>query len=134
MWAETYRTIRTAVLFSDSKAKSRTILVTSPEAADGKSTVVSNLAIAMAQAGQKTLVLEADFRKPMQNKIFGVNHNNKGLSGVLTGADELEEVIKSTCVSGLDILTCGPGVQNPSETLHSASFAKLIKLLAKQYD
>lgn len=134
MWAETYRTIRTAVLFSDSKAKSRTILVTSPEAADGKSTVVSNLAIAMAQAGQKTLVLEADFRKPMQNKIFGVNHNNKGLSGVLTGADELEEVIKSTCVSGLDILTCGPDVQNPSETLHSASFAKLIKLLAKQYD
>jgi len=134
VWAETYRTMRTAVLFSDSKAKSRTILVTSPEAGDGKTTVVSNLAIAMAQAGQKTLVLEADFRKPMQNKIFGVNHNNKGLSSVLTGTNELEEVIKSTCVSGLDILTCGPDVQNPSETLHSASFAKLIKLLAKQYD
>jgi succinoglycan biosynthesis transport protein ExoP len=134
VWAETYRMMRTAVLFSDSKAKSRTILVTSPEAADGKTTVVSNLAIAMAQAGQKTLVLEADFRKPMQNKIFGVNHNNKGLSSVLTGADELEEVIKSTCVSGLDILTCGPDVSNPSETLHSENFAKVLKLLAKQYD
>ncbi|KPL20659.1 MAG: hypothetical protein AMJ75_11465, partial [Phycisphaerae bacterium SM1_79] len=68
VWAETYRSMRTAVLFSDSKAKSRTILVTSPEAGDGKTTVVSNLAIAMAQAGQKTLVLEADFRKPMQSK------------------------------------------------------------------
>jgi len=134
VWAETYRTMRTAVLFSASKAKSRTILVTSPEAADGKTTVVSNLAIAMAQAGQKTLVLEADFRKPMQNKIFGVNHNNKGLSSVLAGADELEEVIKSTCVPGLDILTCGPDVPNPSETLHSDNFAKVMKLLAKQYD
>ncbi len=134
VWAETYRTMRTAVLFSDSKAKSRTILVTSPEAADGKTTVVSNLAIAMAQAGQKTLVLEADFRKPMQNKIFGVNHNNKGLSNVLVGAEELEEVIKSTCVSSLDLLTCGPDVPNPSETLHSANFAKVMKLLAKQYD
>ena len=134
IWAETYRTMRTAVLFSDSKTKSRTILVTSPEAGDGKTTVVSNLAIAMAQAGQKTLVLEADFRKPMQNKIFGVNHDNKGLSSVLAGADELEEVIKSTCVSGLDILTCGPDVPNPSETLYSANFAKVMKLLAKQYD
>ena len=134
LWAETYRTMRTAVLFSDTKAKSRTILITSPEAADGKSTVVSNLAIAMAQAGQKTLVFEADFRKPMQSKIFGVNHNNKGLSSVLAGADELEEVIKSTCVSGLDILTCGPDVPNPSETLYSANFTKVMKLLAKQYD
>ena len=134
IWAETYRTMRTAVLFSDTKAKSRTILITSPEAADGKSTVVSNLAIAMAQAGQKTLVLEADFRKPMQNKIFGVNHNNKGLSSVLAGANELEDVIKTTCVSGLDLLTCGPDVTNPSETLQSASFTKLVKLLAKQYD
>jgi succinoglycan biosynthesis transport protein ExoP len=134
VWAETYRTMRTAVLFSDTKAKSRTILVTSPEAGDGKTTVVSNLAIAMAQAGQKTLVLEADFRKPMQNKIFGVNHDNKGLSSVLAGTDKLEEVIKTTCVSDLHILTCGPEVPNPSETLHSASFTNIVKLLAKQYD
>ena len=135
VWAETYRTMRTAVIFSASKAKSRTILVTSPEAADGKTTVVSNLAIAMAQAGQKTLILEADFRKPMQNKIFDVNHSNKGLASVLAGANELEDVIKTTCVPGLDLLTCGPDVvPNPSETLHSAGFAKVMKLLAKQYD
>jgi succinoglycan biosynthesis transport protein ExoP len=134
MWAETYRTMRTAVFFSATKAKSRTILVTSPEAGDGKTTVVSNLAIAMAQAGQKTLVLEADFRKPMQSKIFGVNHSDKGLTSVLAGTQELEEVINKTCVSGLDLLTCGPDVSNPSETLHSENFAKVMKLLAKQYD
>lgn len=133
-WAETYRMMRTAVLFSDSKAKSRTILVTSPEAGDGKTTVVSNLAIAMAQAGQKTLILEADFRRPMQNKIFGVNHDNKGLSSVLAGANKLEEVIKNTCVSGLDLLVCGLDVPNPSETLQSESFHQIVKLLSKQYD
>ena len=134
IWAETYRTMRTAVLFSATKAKSRTILVTSPEAADGKTTVVSNLAIAMAQAGQKTLVLEADFRKPMQSRIFGLNHSNKGLTSVLAGTYELEEAINKTCISGLDLLTCGPDVPNPSEILHTADFNKVIKLLAKQYD
>ncbi|MBN2594538.1 MAG: polysaccharide biosynthesis tyrosine autokinase [Sedimentisphaerales bacterium] len=134
VWAEAYHTIRTAVLFSDTNAKSRTILVTSPEAGDGKTTVVSNLAIAMAQAGQKTLVLEADFRKPMQNQIFGMNHDDKGLASVLNGAYKLEDVIKTTCVSGLDLLTCGSDVPNPSETLYSVNFNKVMKLLAKQYD
>jgi capsular exopolysaccharide synthesis family protein len=133
-WAESYRTMRTAVFFGVAKAKGRTILVTSPEAGDGKTTVVSNLAIAMAQAGQKTLVLEADFRRPMQHKVFGMNHHNKGLSSVLAGRESLEGVIKSTRIAGLDLLTCGPDVPNPSETLHSEGFEKLMKLLTKKYD
>ncbi|MEK7994448.1 MAG: CpsD/CapB family tyrosine-protein kinase, partial [Planctomycetota bacterium] len=91
-------------------------------------------AIAMAQAGQKTLVLEADFRRPMQHKVFGMNHHNKGLSSVLAGRESPEGVIKSTRIAGLDLLTCGPDVPNPSETLHSAGFEKLVKLLTKKYD
>ncbi len=133
-WAENYRTMRTAVFFAASEAKGRTILVTSPEAGDGKSTVVSNLAIAMAQAGQRTLILEADFRRPMQHKIFGLNHHDKGLSSVLAGRESLEGVIKPTRIAGLDLLTCGPDVSNPSEALHSADFQKLVKLLTKRYD
>jgi len=133
-WAESYRTMRTAVFFGVSKTKGRTILITSPEAGDGKTTVVSNLAIAMAQAGQKTLVLEADFRRPMQHKVFGMNHHDKGLSSVLAGRESPEGVIKSTRIPGLDLLTCGPNVPNPSETLHSADFEKLVKLLTKKYD
>lgn len=133
-WAESYRTMRTAVFFGVSAAKGRTILVTSPEAGDGKTTVVSNLAIAMAQAGQNTLILEADFRKPMQHRIFGLNHHDKGLSSVLAGRENLEGVIKPTRITGLDLLTCGPGVPNPSETLHSTGFEKLVKLLMKKYD
>lgn len=134
LWAETYRTVRTAVFFAASKAHAKTILVTSPEVADGKSTVASNLAIAMAQAGQKVLILEADFRKPMQHRIFDLNHHNKGLSRVLSGEQILEDAIQPTYIQGLDLLACGPALSNPAETIHSEKFTKLIKLLVRQYD
>ena len=133
-WAEAYRTIRTAVFFGAPKGEAKTILITSPSAADGKTTLVSNLAIAMAQAGQKTLILDADFRKPMQHKIFETNHQDKGLSTVLAGTTTLEEAIQLTEVRGLELLTCGHEVPNPSEILNSESFAKLLELLSNRYD
>jgi len=133
-WAEAYRTIRTAVFFGAPKGEAKTILITSPAAADGKTTLVSNLAIAMAQAGQKTLILDADFRKPMQHEIFEVNHQDKGLSTVLAGTTTLEEAIQLTEVRGLELLTCGHEVPNPSEILNSESFAKLLELLSNRYD
>ena len=133
-WAEAYRTIRTAVFFGAPKGEAKTILVTSPAPSDGKTTLVSNLAITMAQAGQKTLILDADFRKPMQHNVFRINHEYIGLSSVLAGATDLQEAIRSTEVNGLDILTRGPEVPNPSEILNSSGFAKLLKHLADRYD
>jgi succinoglycan biosynthesis transport protein ExoP len=132
--AESYRTIRTAVFFGAPKGEAKTILITSPAAADGKTTLASNLAIAMAQAGQKTLVLDADFRKPMQHKIFEINHEEIGLSSVITGTTILEESIQPTKVKGLEVLPCGPDVPNPSEILNSESFAQLLELLSNKYD
>ncbi len=132
--AEAYRTIRTAVFFGVPKDEAKTILVTSPAAADGKTTLVSNLGIALAQAGQKTLILDADFRKPMQHKIFEVNHEEIGLSSVLAGTSTLEEAIQLSKIKGLELLTCGPDVPNPSEILNSESFAKLLEDLANRYD
>ncbi|MBA7506216.1 hypothetical protein ES706_04897 [subsurface metagenome] len=132
--AEAYRTIRTAVFFGAPKDEAKTILVTSPAAVDGKTTLVSNLAIAMAQAGQKTLILDADFRKPMQHKIFEVDHQDKGLSSVLAGTTILEETIQPTKVKGLELLMCGPDVPNPSEILNSESFAKLLEFFSNKYD
>ncbi len=132
--AEAYRTIRTSVFFGAPKDEAKTILVTSPAAVDGKTTLVSNLAIAMAKAGQKVLILDGDFRKPMQHKIFEVNHEDKGLSSVLAGTTTLEETIEPTGVEGLDLLTCGPDVSNPSEMLNSETFAKLLELLSNKYD
>ncbi len=133
-WAEAYRTIRTAVFFSTSKGKAKTILITSPTPADGKTTLASNLGIAMAQAGQRVVILDADFRKPMQRRIFELNHENQGLSSVLAGAMRLEDAIHRTDIGGLDLLACGPEVPNPAEILNSDAFAKLLGLLSDKYD
>ncbi len=132
--AEAYRTIRTAVFFGAPKGEAKTILVTSPAAVDGKTTLVSNLAIAMAQAGQKTLILDADFRKPMQHRIFNVNHNDVGLSSILAGITPSGEAIRPTEVEGLELLPCGRSVPNPSEMLNSDSFAQLLEILSDKYD
>jgi len=131
--AETYRTIRTAVFFGVPKGEAKTILVTSPAPGDGKSTLVSNLAVTMAQAGQKTIVLDCDFRKPMQHNIFEADCS-KGLSAVLAGTIGLNEAIQAGPVNGLDILTCGPEVPNPSEILNSDTFVEILRSLAEQYD
>jgi len=132
--AEAYRTIRTAVFFGAPKDKAKTILVTSPAPADGKTTMVSNLAIAMAQAGQKTLIIDGDFRKPMQQKIFNINHRDIGLSSTLAGITTSSEAIQPTEVEGLDLLPCGASVPNPSELLNSNRFGQLLEILSDRYD
>lgn len=131
--AEAYRTIRTAVFFGAAKGEAKTILVTSPASGDGKSTLASNLAIAIAQAGQKTLILDADFRVPMQHNIFAID-NEKGLSSVLAGEHTVDEAIRPGPVEGFDILSCGPEVPNPSELLNSNTFAETLKNLSERYD
>jgi capsular exopolysaccharide synthesis family protein len=131
--AEAYRTIRTAVYFGQSNGLAKTLLITSPAPGDGKSTLASNLAIAMAQAGNRILLLDADFRKPTQHKIFELNKRS-GLSNVLAGEAQLQEVIQPTAVAGLDVLPCGPIPANPSEILNSQTFADVLDDLKKRYD
>jgi capsular exopolysaccharide synthesis family protein len=131
--AEAYRTIRTAVYFGVPDGQAKTLLVTSPAPADGKTALVSNLAITMAQAGQRTLVLDADFRKPMQHKVFEIEQDH-GLSSVLACRAALEDAIHHTTVEGLDVLPCGPVPPNPSEMLNSRAFADTLEELSKRYD
>jgi len=134
--AESFRTIRTALYFGVPKDKGQVLLLTSPMPGDGKSSLVSNLAIAMAQSGQKTLVLDADLRKPMQHKIFDFNAKIKGLSVLLAGQCTLSEAIQKGPVEGLDILPCpdGANVPNPSEMLNSTHFSDTVSTLRAQYD
>jgi len=133
--AEAYRTIRTAVFFGAPKDEAKTVLITSPAPFDGKSTLVSNLGITMAQAGQRTLILDADFRKPMQHIIFETNHQDKGLTSVLAGTITLEETIQATEIEGLELLLCGPDVVlNPSEILNSENFARILEQLSNKYE
>lgn len=133
--AEAYKTIRTAVFFGVPKGQARTILITSPSVSDGKTTMVSNLAIAIAQAGQKTLIVDADFRKPMQHKIFGFDDGSqKGLSSILAGEVSIDDAIRKCPTDGLELLASGPEVPNPSELLNSEAFANLLKELTHRYD
>jgi len=132
--AEAFRTVRTAIFFGVRKEKARTMLITSPASGDGKSTLVSNLAIAMAQAGQRTILLDADFRRPMQHVIFSLDHDEGGLGAVLTGKMKLGQAIQATPVKGLSVLTGGPKISNPSEILNSRRFTALLEHLAKVYD
>jgi capsular exopolysaccharide synthesis family protein len=131
--AESYRTIRTAVYFGTTGARAKTLLMTSPEPGDGKTTSASNLAIAIAQTGRSVLLLDADFRKPTQHKNLDVK-DSVGLSSVLAGRETLERAIQHTGVEGLDILPCGPIPANPSEILNSREFGELIDSLAMRYD
>lgn len=131
--AEAYRTVRTAVYFGVPDGVAKTILICSPTPGDGKTTTVSNLAIAMAKACQRTLIIDADFRKPMQHEIFGISQGG-GLSAVLAGRGVLEESIYHTDIEQLDVLPCGPIPLNPSEMLSSPAFAKTLEQLAEKYD
>jgi capsular exopolysaccharide synthesis family protein len=131
--AEAYRTIRTAVYFGADGSRCSTILVTSPESGDGKTTCVSNLAIAIAQTGRSVLLLDADFRKPTQHKNLDIK-DAAGLSSVLAGRESLDHAIQRTGVEGLDILPCGPIPANPSEILNSREFTELVESLASRYD
>lgn len=132
--AEAFRTVRTALFFGAPKDEARTILVTSPAPGEGKTTAVSNLGIAMAQAGQRTLIVDTDFRRPMQHKVFGLNRQARGLSCVLVGQMDLDDAIEELPMANLFVLTCGPDVPNPAEMLNSDRFAQIVRTLADRYD
>lgn len=131
--AEACRTIRTSIYFGAPKDRSRTILITSAASGDGKSTLASNLAITMAQAGKRVLLMDADLRLPNQHNIFGL-HTGSGLSSLLVGQATLDQAVQATPVNGLEVLPCGPRPQNPSEMLNSSMFQELLEVLADRFD
>ncbi|MDI6822996.1 MAG: CpsD/CapB family tyrosine-protein kinase [Bacillota bacterium] len=129
--AEAFRTLRTSLAFA-SPEPVRTLLVTSAAPEEGKSTVVSNLAVVMAQAGKRVLVVDADLRKPQQHRIFEVP-NHRGLTNVLVGDADIGEVVSATPVSGVDLVSSGPIPPNPAELLDSDRARSLWPALAGEY-
>ena len=132
-YAEAARSLRTAVYFGMVEGEGNLVQVTSPDAADGKTTVAANLAIAMAKAGQRTLLIDADLRKPRQAERFGLSEA-KGLSTALSSDVAVEKLVQQSGLEGLDVLTSGPIPANPAEVLGSARFASLLETLGKKYD
>ncbi len=132
--SEACRAIRTALLCSTHRDLTKTLLVTSPGPQEGKTLVVSNLGAAMARVGLKTLVIDADLRKPLPQRIFTTNGHSKGLVEVLTGVNSLAEVIRHTDIDRLDVLEAGQSTSAPSELLSSPAFTTLLEQLKTQYD
>lgn len=130
--AEDYRTVRTAILFSQADTTARTIAFTSASPQEGKSTTLANLAVSFAQLGDKVLAIDADLRKPRLHKIFQVR-NLVGLSGVLTGRSTMAEAIQPTLVENLSVLPAGPHPPNPAELLNSRRMKELMAGLKEPY-
>jgi capsular exopolysaccharide synthesis family protein len=131
--AESYRTIRTNLQFMSPDKPIRTLLISSPIPGDGKSTIAANLAIAMAQMGLKTLLVDSDFRKPVLRKVFGVLRE-EGLTDLLMGKVELAEAVSPTEVENLTLLPAGAIPPNPSELLGSKRMESLIEQIKNDFD
>lgn len=130
--AESYRTLRTNIQYSSFDKQIKIILITSAEAAEGKSTVSGNLALSFAQNEKKVILIDCDLRKPSMHKNFKIS-NLIGLSEVLIGKEELENTVQKRNYN-LDILTSGKIPPNPSEMLSSAAMTALIEKLSEIYD
>ena len=148
--AEAYRTLRTNIQFTRLEKQGKILVVTSPTLQEGKTTTIVNLALTMAQNGQRTLLIGANLRRPSIHRFFGIERE-PGLSDVLVGnarwrdcirtvADilmgrfEMEDIMASPGLDNLHILESGPIPANPSELLSTPAMAQLLTEVREDYD
>lgn len=129
---ESYKSIRTNVTFSLSTFDKKIFAVSSANPGEGKSATSANIAIAMAQSGSKVLLIDADMRKSVQHKIFGIK-NKKGLSSAVSKMSSIADCIQKNVMENLDILTAGPIPPNPSELLASEQMTAILNELSEKY-
>src|SRR3972149_828107 len=132
--SEAFRVIRTSILYSSPNSPPKSLLITSTQPLEGKTTCASNLALSFTQSGLKVVLIDADLRKPRLHKLFLNNGYAFGLSTYLVGKMELSGVINRTSLDGLDIITSGPIPPNPAELLGSKRMKELIEHLLEEYD
>ena len=132
--SEAYRTIRTGLLLSQAGEPPRTILVSSAQSAEGKTTSSVNIAVCLASAGGRVVIVDADLRRPSVYRHLGINPKSPGLVEVLTGSHSLESVILPNVIKRLSVIPSGKIPPNPAELLGSLEMATLIDTLASMYD
>lgn len=130
--AEAFHELRTSVLLSTAKHPPRTLLVTSAKGGEGKTTVAANLAVSLAQLGEKVLLIDADLRRPSLHKFFGVA-NTSGLVNFLTGSPDWRSLLSQAAPIGLFVLPSGPVPPNPADLLSSEYMPVLIREATKEY-
>lgn len=131
--AEAYRTLRTNIQFMSPDRPIKSLVVTSAGPSDGKSTTVINIAITFASLGKKTLLIDADLRKPVQHKIFEFQRG-PGLTQRLIDDLQDEDVIRQTEVPNLSLITCGDIPPNPSELLASQRLKNFMERMKEKFD
>ena len=131
--SESYRAIRTSLFFKAQQNGGKVIQVTSPIPGDGKSTTISNLAASIALTGRSVVLVDCDFRKPVQHKLFGLD-NDKGMTSVIYGELEWQDAITPVVKDSLSVLPCGPIPGNPAELLTADYFPELIEDLRANFD
>jgi capsular exopolysaccharide synthesis family protein len=131
--AEAFKVVRANVDRTRRKQDVRVVLITSPRAGEGKTTVASNLAICLAQAGRRVLLVDADFRRPMQHEIHGLARD-RGLVQILRDVMTVDQVVQTTAVSNLDVITSGPETPNPAELLSSPLLHEFLDRVRADYD
>lgn len=131
--AESYRALRTALNITGDNVETKVVQVTSPESGDGKTTTVANLAIAIAQSGQRVLLIDGDLRRPSVHTLFQVP-NDVGLTDVLQGEVEGVNAARQTLVENLSVLPAGQPPVNPAELISRPQFTQLMRQVRDEFD
>lgn len=131
--AEAYRGIRTSIEFSNIDKDLKVICITSSQQNEGKSTVISNLAVSFANIDKRVLLMEGDLRNPSVHRMFNLS-NIYGITEVLFGHKTFLECINTTSINNLHVLTCGAIPINPSEVLSSKTMREFLEQLKEAYD
>jgi capsular exopolysaccharide synthesis family protein len=132
--AEAYRTLRTNLTFTELDKPITSLIVTSPAPGEGKSTVLANLAVTMAQVGKRTLLVDADLRQPSLHKILDAS-NDQGLTTLFVQPETLQDPpLVETGIENLFLLPSGPLPPNPADLLGSRRMEEVIEALHKHAD
>nr|WP_241730797.1 polysaccharide biosynthesis tyrosine autokinase [Dietzia cercidiphylli] len=131
--AESFRRLRTNLQFLNVDRPPRVFVLTSSVAAEGKSETTINLSLALAESGNRVLIIEADLRRPRVVSYMSMP-DKVGLTNILSGRAEFADVVQETRHAGVDLLACGPLPPNPSELLASEMARRLIDDLRSKYD
>lgn len=131
--SEAFRRLHSNVIYSQPDNTLKVLMFTSSHKGEGKSTVLSNFAVTLAEAGKRVLVIDTDFRRPGAAKIFGVSEN-PGILEHLFESSTLPEVIQKSSVEGVDVLTAGKIAPNPASISKSSKLRQLILNLKEKYD
>ncbi len=129
---EAYRSLRTSLLLSSSGSPPRTVMVTSADPSEGKTLTAVNTAIALAQTGIRTLIVDLDLRRPCVSGIFG-DQSGKGISLYLSGHSNLHSQIRPTGIPNLFLLPAGLRPPNPAELMSSERMQAAFKVLSEHF-